>query len=204
MLRSDTRARPARDHPRAPLPDRAHVAQRRAAADGQAEGPPGARGVLGLLPRQLAAYAPLPEGLARALRGRGPARDRRAHRRVPALARRGGDRGGGRAARDLLSGRARHGPGDLGHVRQRGLARALPVGHPGRAVLAPLRRGRLPRDRAGDPGAARRRARHGRAGAPPRTSPACCCPPRPRISRAPTPAPTRRAGSGRCCRAAAS
>ena len=45
--------------------------------------------VLGLLPRQLAAHAAVPEGLARALRGRGPADHRRAHRRVPAVARRG-------------------------------------------------------------------------------------------------------------------
>ena len=123
------RARTARDHPRAPVPARADVAQRRPAAHGQAEGPAGAGGVLGLLPRQLAAHPALPEGLARALRGRGPARDRRPHRRVPALARRGGDRGRGRAARDRVSGRDRHGARDLGLLRQRGLARPLPVGH---------------------------------------------------------------------------
>src|SRR5215213_651645 len=70
LLRSDARARTARDHPRAPLPARPDLAQRRAAADGQAEGAAGPGRVLGLQPRQLPAHDALPEGLARALRGR--------------------------------------------------------------------------------------------------------------------------------------
>src|SRR5215217_5667693 len=72
LLRSDARARPVGDHPRAPVPARSDLAQHRPAAHGQAEGPPGAGRVLGLLPRQLAANDSLPEGVARALRGRGP------------------------------------------------------------------------------------------------------------------------------------
>ena len=70
--------------PAPPVPARADVGQRRAAADGQAARAARARRVLGLLPRQLAADAPLPEGVARALRGRRAARDRRPHGRVPA------------------------------------------------------------------------------------------------------------------------
>ena len=50
-------------------------------------GRPGAGRVLGLLPRQLAAHAALPRRLARALRRGRAARDRRAHRRLPARAR---------------------------------------------------------------------------------------------------------------------
>ena len=73
-----------------------------------------------------------------------------------------------------------------------------------RAVLDALRRGRLRGDRARDPGAARRRARAGRAGAPRGRAGRCCCPPRPRTSPAPTPARTRRAACGRCVGRAAS
>ena len=68
----------------------------------------------------------------------------------------------------------------------------------GAPVRVPLRRGRLRRDRAGDPGAAGRRARAASRRCAPRTPPARCCAPRPRTSRAPTRAPTRPAACGRC------
>ena len=71
-----------------------------------------------------------------------------------------------RAARDPLGGRDRHRARGLGPLRQRGLAGALPVGARPLAVLAALRRGRLRRDRARDPGAAGRVARAAGAGAP--------------------------------------
>ena len=67
-----------------------------AAADGPAARAAGAGRVLGLLPRQLDPHAPVHEGLARALRRRRAARDRRPRGRVRALARpRRGARGGG-------------------------------------------------------------------------------------------------------------
>src|SRR3954452_19714371 len=66
---------PERD-PGAPVPARARVGQRRAVADGQAARAAGAGGVLGLLSRQLAAHAALPQGMARALRRRRPPSDR--------------------------------------------------------------------------------------------------------------------------------
>ena len=123
--------------PAPPFPRDLHVAQRRAAAHGQAARPAGAGRVLGLLPRQLAAHAALPEGLARALRGRGPARDRRAHRRRSrprATRRRSCARG--RAARDPVPGRDRHGARDLGLLRQRGLARRATCGTPSGALFS--------------------------------------------------------------------
>ena len=58
------------------------VGQRRHAAHGQAARAARAGGVLGLLPRQLAAHAALPEGVARALRRRRAARDRRPRARA--------------------------------------------------------------------------------------------------------------------------
>ena len=59
---------------------------------------------------------------------RGPAHRRRAHRRVPPGAL-GGERPPRRgAAGDPVAGRDRHRPRGLGHLRQRGLARALPAG----------------------------------------------------------------------------
>ena len=51
-------------------------------------------------------------------------------------------------------------------LRERGLAGALPVRRARAAVRVPLRRGRLRGNRAGDPGAARRRARAACAAAP--------------------------------------
>src|SRR4051794_28028967 len=66
-------ARDARTGPRDPcaaVPARPAMGQRGAPAHGQAARPPRARRVLGLLPRQLIADAPLPDGLARALRVR--------------------------------------------------------------------------------------------------------------------------------------
>ena len=85
--------------------------------------------VLGLLPRQLAAHAAVPEGLARALRRGRTARSIGVHTGgVPARARRGQRAPRGRAARDRVAGRDRHRARGLGHLRQRGLAGALPVG----------------------------------------------------------------------------
>src|SRR6476660_8450282 len=81
------RACPAVDHTGSALPGAAAVGQLGAAAHGQAARARGARRVLGLLPHQLAAHAALPEGLARALRGRRAAGDRRPHRRLPPVAR---------------------------------------------------------------------------------------------------------------------
>ena len=109
----------------------------------------------------------------------------------------------GRAARGAVPGRDRRAARAVGPVRQRGLARALPVGHARRAVLDALRRGRLRGDRARDPGAARDRAGPASRRCARRTSRACCCPPRPRTSRAPTAGRTRRAACGRCSRARA-
>ena len=53
----------------------------------------------------------------------------------------------------------------VARLRQRGLARALPLRRRPAAVRVPRRRGRLRGDRAGDPGAARRRRRARRPGA---------------------------------------
>ena len=90
---------------------------------------------------------------------RRPARHRRAHGgfACPRATRTRCARG--RAARDRVPRGHRRATRDLGPLRQRGLAGALPVGPARRAVLDALRRGRLRRDRARDPGAARRRAR---------------------------------------------
>src|SRR5512139_1344142 len=63
-----------RHHHPAPVPAEASVGQRRVASHGPAARPPRARRVLGLLPRAVAPHAPLPAGLARALRRRRPAR----------------------------------------------------------------------------------------------------------------------------------
>ena len=112
----------------------------------QQRGRPGARRVLGLLPRQLAAHAPVPQGVARALR-----RGRAARRRPctpPASSRRATrtrcaprSSGSGIEHPVLIDTRA----AAVDRVRQRGLARAVPVGA-GRArprpARVPLRRGR--------------------------------------------------------------
>ena len=119
---------------------------------------------------------PYLQRVARALRRRRAAGDRRPHRRLPARARHRGGARRGRAARHRVSRRGRRAAGDLGLLRQRGLARALPVGPARRAVLPPLRRGRLRGDRARDPGAARGRAPARSSRCAPRTPRACCCP----------------------------
>ncbi len=81
----------------------------------------------------------------------------RGHRRGARRVRADGDRAPGRDRRALA---------DLEPLRQPGLARALPLEPAGLPARLPLRRGRLRRDRAGDPGAARGRARARGAGAP--------------------------------------
>ena len=141
-------ARGSRDL-RAGVPRRPRLAERGLSAHEHADGSRGRAGrVLGLRPRQLAADAALPEGVARALRGRRPARDRRAHAGllVRARPRHGGPSGG--AARDRLPGAARPRLPDMAGVRQPRLAGPLPV-RPHRQVGAhPLRRGRVRGHRA--------------------------------------------------------
>ena len=196
-------ARARARHPGAAVPRQAAVGQRRAAAHGQAARPARARRVLGLLPRQLAAHAALREGVARALRRRRAARDRRPHRRLPPRAR---DRERGRrrrAARDRVPGRDRRAAGDLGLLRQRGLAGALPLG-PRRARSTRCTTARAPTRR---PSARSRRCSASSASSSSpcarRTPRASCCRRRPRTSRAPTAGRTRPAARGRCSRAPA-
>ena len=88
-------------------------------------------------------------------------------------------------------------------VRQPRLAGPLPVQPARDAVRVPLRRGRLRRDRAGDPGAARRRASRRSRRCGPRTRPARGWRPRATTSTGPTAGPTRPAGCGRCSTARA-
>ena len=159
---------PVDDDPGAAVSPRAAVGQRRAPADGQAARPPRAGRVLGLLPRELAAHAALRARLARALRGRRAARDRRAHRAASS------PRATARtpcAPRSSASGS----PYPVVHRRatceiwdlygNRGWPARYLWNQEGLLARLPLRRGRLRRDRARDPGAARRRARAARAGA---------------------------------------
>jgi hypothetical protein len=166
LLPSPIRASPRAHDPRSAVPARPPVGERGAAAHGQAARAPRADRVLGLLPGQLAAHASVRARVARALRGRRAPRDRRPHRRLSAVARRGAGARRGGAARARLSRRDRHGPAGVGPLRQRGVARPLPLGPARRAVLAALRRGRLRRDRARAAGAARRAARRRGADAP--------------------------------------
>ena len=177
-LPSPGRARPRRSHRRPPVPPRAAVDQRRAAADGPAARPPGAGRVLGLLPGQLDAHAALPAGLARALRGRRAARDRRARRGLPALGR--------TPTRCATPSRGSRSPTRSWSTSELEIWQEYGnLGWPARylfdqeqqAVRVPLRRGRLRRDRARDPGAARRRASRCSSRSGPRTPPARCCRP---------------------------
>ena len=68
------------------------------------------------------------------------------------------------AERPHLPGRPGQRPGDLERLGQPVLAGRLPDRRPGQRPLRPLRRGRLRRDRAGDPHAARRRPGHSNLG----------------------------------------
>ena len=101
----------------------------------------------------------------------GPARDLRAHARAsrrPATRTRCAPRSRGSAS----STRSASTPtASCGALREPGLAGALPLRPAARAWSTPLRRGRLRRDRARDPGAARRRARRAGAACAPRTTP---------------------------------
>ena len=113
---------------------------------------------------------PYLQGVARALRGRRPARDRRAHRRLRARRGRGErPRAPSRAWRSRT--RSCIDPGFELWTRygnEGWPARYLwdGDGH----LVEPLRRGRLRRDRARDPGAAGGRARAGRRRCTPRTT----------------------------------
>ena len=120
-----------------------------------------------------------------------------------ALGRPGGRDGRGGAARDRLSGGGRRRVRALAGVRQPRLAGPLPVRPAGAPVRVPLRRGRLRRDRAGDPGAAGRRAPAARAGAPRGRARRASSSPRARTSTGPTAGPTRPAACGRCSTARA-
>src|SRR4051794_17230838 len=110
------------------VPPGTRLAERRNAAHAErVGGPGGALGVLGFRADQLAADAPVCEGVARALLAARAAGDRCALARllVRACARAGG--GGGRAARDPLCRPARPALRGLAALWQQGLARALPV-----------------------------------------------------------------------------
>ena len=73
---------------------------------------------------------------------------------------------GDRAPRHRARRPARPGLRHLEALREPGLARALPLQPDAAAAFLPLRRGRVRRDRAGDPGAAWRRRASRRAAAP--------------------------------------
>ena len=165
-------ARSRRHDPRTAVPAGPRVGQREDAADGQAARPAGADRVLRLLPAQLAAHPPLRPRVARALRRRGACASCRC------------------TARGFP-------PGDDADTVRAAVAR-LGIEHPVvprprlRAVATPTttragpratcstatrscssttRRGRLRRDRTGDPGAAGRRRRARRRRCIPRTCP---------------------------------
>ena len=184
------RARARRPHRRPPVPVPPRVDQR------PCGGVAHARRVLGLLPRAVAPDAAVPEGLARALPR--PHRRRRPRGRLSAFARPRGGAGRGRAAGRALPGRDRLRARRVGAVREPRMAGAVSVRPARDAAALPLRRGRLRRDRARDPGGARVR-----------TGPARPVPARgdarraargrkPTMSRARTAARTRPAACGRC------
>ena len=106
-----------------------------------------------------------------------------------------------RAARDRVPGRDRRAARDLGLLRQRGLAGALPLGR-GAARSTRCTTARAPTTR---PSARSRRCWASSASSSarcgPRTPRTCCSPRRPPTSPAPTPGPTRPAARGRCSRA---
>ena len=122
-MRADTPASPLRRSRARPMGQRGHAAHGSAARQGR----PGR--VLGLLPRQLAAHAAVPEGLARALRRR---RACGSSACTPAGSSRRASEENVRRAVERLEipwpVADRHRPRGLGHLRQRGLAGALPVG----------------------------------------------------------------------------
>ena len=160
--------------------------------------PPRADRVLGLLPPQLAADPPLPAGLARALR-RGGAGLRVVSSTAPASRR-------ATTPRPSRAAVARLGiQYPVASTRSFVLWRAYDnAGWPARylfdaaaeAVRDPPRRGRLRRDRAGDPGAARASSASSSRPSTPRTSPTRRSSCRRPTSRAPTRGPTPRARSG--------
>ncbi len=165
------------------------------AAHGRPARPPRAGRVLGLLPRQLDSHTPLPDGLARALRGRRPARDRGSCLRVSAV----GRARGRRRARSSGWGSPTRSSSTPSiaiweRLRQPRLARPLSVRPARHALRAALRRGRLRRDRAGDPRAPRTRGSRCWNRDVPRTSRGHGSSPRPRMSRDPTAAPTAAGG----------
>src|SRR3954451_4204335 len=139
------------------VPTRRGVAERAVRARSSTVGAPcGAGGVLGLRTDQLAAHAAVHARVARALRERWALR---AARPLAGVFVRTGSRRG-RACRfaigGAVSGRARLFVRGLAGVRGARLGGALPVRPTWAAALVPLRRGRLPRNRGGDPGDAAR------------------------------------------------
>ena len=119
--------------------------------------------LLDLQLHQLHPHPALPEGLGRALpQGRADDR-RRPHARVPVRAR-SGQRRRRRSSENGIRypGRPGQRPGDLERLRQPVLAGRVLHRRPGPGPLRPLRRGRIRRERAGDPRAAGR----SRAGSP--------------------------------------
>src|SRR5215208_3257882 len=152
---------------RARVPEWDGLAERRLPAHEHADGARrGAGRVLGLRARELAAHDALSEGVARALLGRRPAGDRHSLARVLVRARPRHRRGRGGAPRGDLPGAPRSRARGLAPLREHGLAGSLPVRPHRQARLHPLRRGRVPGDRAGDSGVRRGDPRAARPGAP--------------------------------------
>ena len=165
-LHGDPRMTPHRGRDlRARVPAVHHVDQRRLHPDGHAARPQRRAGVvLGLHEPQLDPRAPVPARVAQPLRGPRPEGDRRP------LARSSSSAGtpqrveeAAAAPRGPVPHRRRLRLRDLAAVRDRGVAVAVPLGPARHAAPPPLRRGRIPRDRAGDPGGAARDRRRPRA-----------------------------------------
>ena len=138
LLRSRPRARAAREHPRAPVPARADLAQRGPAADGQAaragpswssSGTSAAINSLRTLPYLKAWHERYAEAGLRVIGVHTGGVPAVARRRTSVRARR-------RAPGDRVSGGDRHRAGGLGLLRQRGLARAATCGTPAGALFS--------------------------------------------------------------------
>ena len=171
-LRCSPRAAGSRRHRHSSLPSRDDLDRRRRAGQRAADGPGGAARPL-LRARRAEQH---PHAALRRLAGPPLRRERAVGasaciRRAPPSP----DpirhlEAGPRPPRPRLPGRQRQRAPGLARLRLPGLALDVPVGPRRHAALGALRRGRLPRDRGGDPGRARRRRgpRPARAGPRPR------------------------------------
>ena len=136
----------------------------RAGVDAGADGRrPGARPLPRLRPAQQRADPALPGRVGPALPRRGPQHDRRPGPALPLRRRPGCRRRRPGATRRRVPGGDRRRSRALGRLRLRGLAQPLPLEPRRRPRLVPLRRGRIPGDRGGDPGGAARDRRPARA-----------------------------------------